>query len=184
MTNKITAIILTFFLCSTLWCQDRGKADIKSELTKVEPAAAELGTFVSNTPMHDLTIYPNVPNMVKHAILLESMPNEKILKVEFYAVLSSEVDYCNKHYLLGDFEMKNLEGYGYPYYIFNTNSQIISTKMGCETNAKKVMNVASGKTETVKYVSLMPIVIYAPKNIDIKYKIWKQDPKELDARSF
>lgn len=134
--------------------------------------------------LHDLSIYPNLPNMVKNVIFMDPMANELLYKVEFYAVKSLEVDNCNKHYLFGDFEVKTLEGYGYPYYVFNTNSQVISTKMGCDNTIKKVKNVASGKTETVRYMSLLPIVVYTPKEIDVKYKIWQQNPKELDARSF
>jgi ecotin len=134
--------------------------------------------------LHDLTIYPNLPNMVKNVIFMDPLANELLCKVEFYAVKSLEVDDCNKHSLFGDFEVKTLEGYGYPYYVFNTNSQVISTKMGCGNTIKKVKNVASGKTETVRYMSLLPIVIYTPIEIDVKYKIWKQDPNELDARRF
>jgi ecotin len=134
--------------------------------------------------LHDLSIYPNLPNMVKNVIFMDPLVNELLYKVEFYAVKSIEVDNCNKHYLFGDFEVKTLEGYGYPYYVFNTNSQVISTKMGCDNTIKKVKNVASGKTETVRYMSLLPIVVYTPIEIDVKYKIWKQDPNELDARRF
>lgn len=162
---------------------NQSKTDIKNELTKVENPS-EAGLAVSNQPIHDLTIYPNLPNLTKNVIMLDALPNEKIYKIEFYAVLSAEVDNCNKHYLLGDFEVKNLEGYGYPYYIFNSNSQIISTKLGCANDEKKLKSVNSGKTEFVKYASLLPIVVYTPKNIDIRYKIWKQDPKELEARRF
>lgn len=134
--------------------------------------------------MHDLTIYPNIENMIKNVIFMDPRVNETQYKIEFYAVKSMEVDNCNKHYLLGDFEVKTLEGYGYPYYVFKSNGQVISTKMACENSMKKIQNVASGKTETVRYMSLLPVVIYTPKEIDIKYKIWNQDPKELDARSF
>jgi serine protease inhibitor ecotin len=48
----------------------------------------------------------------------------------------------------------------------------------------KMKNVPSGKTELVKYISVLPLVVYAPRDIEIKYKIWKQDPRELDAKSF
>ena len=56
--------------------------------------------------------------------------------------------------------------------------------MGCGNDVKKVKNVPSGKTETYRYFSTLPIVVYTPKDIDVKYKIWKQEPKELDAKSF
>lgn len=134
--------------------------------------------------MHDITIYPSIANMTKNVIIIDPMPNESMHKVEFYAVKSAEVDDCNKHYLLGEFEVKTLEGYGYPYYIFKSNSQIISTKMGCENQNKKVREITSGKTELVRYISSIPIVVYTPKEIDVKYKLWKQESKEYEARSY
>jgi ecotin len=56
--------------------------------------------------------------------------------------------------------------------------------MSCVDNITKMKNVPSGKTELVKYISVLPLVVYAPKDIEIKYKIWNQDPRELDAKSF
>jgi ecotin len=155
------------------------KKDLKPEQIELDSTL-----FAPIQTVHDLTIYPNIPNMVKNVINIQPMANESLYRIEFYAVKSTEVDDCNKHYLLGDFEVKNVEGYGYPYYIFNSNQQIISTKMGCGNDVKKIKNVPSGKTETIRYLSLLPIVIYTPQMIDVKYKIWKQDPKELDARSY
>jgi len=155
------------------------KAILKPEEVKIDPAFS-----VPTVSMHDLSIFPNLENLVKHAIFLEQRVDEAIYKVEIFAVKSQEVDNCNNHFLLGDFELKILEGHGFPYYIFQSNTQIISTKMGCGDNIRKIKNVPSGKAELVKYISALPLVVYAPKDIEIKYKIWKQDPKELDAKSF
>ena len=80
--------------------------------------------------------------------------------------------------------MKNLEGYGYSYFIFKSNGQLISTKMGCGNDKKSLKNVVSGKTELVRYMSRLPLVVYTPEDIQIKYKIWQQNPKELDARAY
>ena len=37
-----------------------------------------------------------------------------------------EVD-CNKHWLMGDFETKEIEGMGYDYIVFNSNGDMAST---------------------------------------------------------
>jgi ecotin len=182
MKSKISLLILI----TTLFLNIKAQNDsiISSKPAQPEKIIQDPSLTSQIQAVHDLTVYPNLPNMVKNVIFLDPMPYETLLKVEFYAVKSLEVDECNKHYLFGDFAVKTLEGYGYPYYVFNTNSQVISTKMGCGNDVKKVKNVSSGKTEIVRYMSILPIVIYSPKEIDIKYKIWKQDPKELDARTY
>ncbi len=190
--KNLSIIILISIFFHGLQAQAETQANTKPpkpeqvglEQVKAEQVTSDPGLSVPMKAMHDLTIYPNIPNMVKNVIFLDPMPHETLLKVEFYAAKSMEVDECNKHYLFGDFEVKTLDGYGYPYYIFNSNSQVISTKMGCGNDVKKIKNVPSGKTETIRYLSLLPIVIYTPQMIDVKYKIWKQDPKELDARSY
>lgn len=159
--------------------EDVPKSSIKPEVIKMDPSLS-----APITVMHDLTIFPSIDQLVKHAIFLEPRVDEALYKVEIYAVKSQEVDNCNKHFLLGDFELKTLEVHGFPYYIFKSNTQIISTKMSCGDNIAKMKNVPSGKTELVKYISVLPLVVYAPQDIEIKYKIWKQDPRELDAKPF
>ena len=180
--DKISSLILGSFFFLSIQAQDETQLNTKPP--KPEQVSPNPALSAPLKAMHDLTIYPNIPNMVKNVIFLDPLANESLYKVEFYTVKSIEVDECNKHYLFGDFEVKNLEGYGYPYFIFNSNSQVISTKMGCGNDVKKVKNVPSGKTETYRYFSILPIVVYTPKDIDVKYKIWKQEPKELDAKSF
>ena len=179
---KISSLILGLFFFLSIQAQDETQLNTKPP--KPEQVSSNPALSAPLKAMHDLTIYPNIPNMVKNVIFLDPLANESLYKVEFYTVKSIEVDECNKHYLFGDFEVKNLEGYGYPYFIFNSNSQVISTKMGYGNDVKKVKNVPSGKTETYRYFSILPIVVYTPKDIDVKYKIWKQEPKELDAKSF
>ena len=159
--------------------EDALKSFIKPEVIKMDPTLS-----APITVMHDLTIFPSIDQLVKHAIFLEPRVDETLYKLEIYAVKSQEVDNCNKHFLLGDFELKTLEVHGFPYYIFKSNTQIISTKMSCVDNITKMKNVPSGKTELVKYISVLPLVVYATKDIEIKYKIWNQDPRQLDAKSF
>ncbi len=159
--------------------EDAPKSAVKPELIGIDPSLSAPITI-----MHDLTIFPPIDKLVKHAIFLEPRVDETLYKVEMYAVKSQEVDNCNKYFLLGDFELKTLEVHGFPYYIFKSNAQIISTKISCGDNITKMKNVPSGKTELLKYISVLPLVVYAPRDIEIKYKIWKQDPRELDAKSF
>jgi hypothetical protein len=119
--------------------EDAPQSSVKPELIRIDPSLS-----APITVMHDLTIFPPIDQLVKHAIFLEPRVDETHYKVEIYAVKSQEVDNCNKYFLLGDFELKTLE----------------------------------------VHISVLPLVVYAPRDIEIKYKIWKQDPRELDAKSF
>lgn len=134
--------------------------------------------------VHDITMYPKIAGMIKHAIFLEAQPDEKFYKIELYAVKSASVDDCNKHFLIGEFETKNLEGWGYDYYIFQSNGSIMSTKMACIKSSYSYKDVASSQTQTTRYISAIPLIVYAPQGVNIKYKLWKQEPKEYDAKAY
>jgi len=134
-------------------------------------------------PKIDLTMYPKLENMSKKAIILEPRENESALKIEIYAVKESEVDACNRHRLVGDFEKKNLEGWGYTYYVFNSNGMILSSKMACIDDKKAVKSIESSHNAMMDYSSRWPIVIYCPMGMIIKYRIWNLDGKAFDSQN-
>lgn len=177
MNSKLKTIFLSIVFCYSLSAQQN-----------LEPTSTQSifdnSMAVKSTNAHDITMFPSINGYIKQAIFLENLPLEKNYKVEFYATKKAEVDNCNKHYLLGDFEMKTMDGWGYFYYVFKSNSELISTKMGCMDAAKMITDVPSGKTELIRYTSIMPLIVYAPEGIDIKYRIWKVDPKENKAIAY
>ena len=109
-----------------------------------------------NDPRKELANFPEASTgMVRHVILLDKKTNENLYKVEIIPGKVMKVD-CNKHTLMGKTEEKELEGWGYTYFEFSSQS----------TN--------------VSYNSKLPIVIYAPKGYTIKYRIWEAS-KEKNA---
>lgn len=107
---------------------------------------------------------------VQNVIVLPKKNNEALYKVELYAGLIQEVD-CNHHSLLGAIEEKQLDSYGYTYYNVKTEERILSTRKGCP-DQKKTIQFISTQPVMVRYNSNTPIVIYAPKDVQIRYKIY------------
>jgi ecotin len=114
-------------------------------------------------------------------IQLEPKEDEDAFKVEIYGGITAEID-CNKHQLSGTFTKQNLEGWGYNYFEFNSNGTLISTRMFCPEDSKHREFVLSN-SELLRYNSKLPIVIYVPNGIEVRYKIWERDVKELKAVS-
>lgn len=87
-----------------------------------------------------------------------------------------EVD-CNHHRLGGELESKTLEGWGYDYYVFDKLSGPVSTMMACPDGkkTKKFVTAGLGDDAMLRYNSKLPIVIYTPTNVDVKYRIWRAD---------
>lgn len=130
---------------------------------------------------HDITMYPSIEGLKKQAFFLPREAVEAGLKIELYAAKKTEVDNCNKHILVGNFERKTLEGYGYTYFVFNSNGSIISSKMSCTNSQIQLNFVPSSGRGWTDYNSSQPIVAYAPEGIKLFYKIWRAEHKQTEA---
>lgn len=104
-------------------------------------------------------------------ILPEKTENSKEQKIEVVPGKTAQVD-CNKHFIKGTYDKKEVEGWGYDYLIFKSDGVIGSTRMACPDQEKKEEFV-SGNTYMVDYNSHMPIVVYAPKGLEVRYRIWE-----------
>ncbi|GAB6124027.1 serine protease inhibitor ecotin [Dysgonomonas termitidis] len=113
--------------------------------------------------------------MVRHVIEMKKKSDESLYKVEIIPGKVMSVD-CNHHSLMGKLEEKDLQGWGYTYYEFTSDGQTRSTMMAC--NKPNENKFVSGQTLIVRYNSKLPIVIYAPKGYEVKYRIWKADKEK------
>lgn len=140
---------------------------------------------VQNTATSVITNTENISDILKqmpapeqgYKRMVISLPAEKDAKeegnykVEIIPGKQMKVD-CNKHGLMGELTEKNLEGWGYVYYEFTGSGDVFSTKMGCPDNALH-NEFVSGKTQIVAYNSNMPLVVYIPETLELRYKIWE-----------
>lgn len=113
--------------------------------------------------------------MVRHVIELKKKSDESLYQVEIIPGKVMSVD-CNVHMLMGELFEKDLEGWGYNYYEFKSDGATASTMMGC--NKPNENKFVSGQTLMVRYNSKLPIVIYAPKGFEVKYRIWKAEKEK------
>lgn len=100
--------------------------------------------------------------------------NDQNKKIEFSIGKMMEVDGCNSFGLQGTLEKKDLQGWGYEYYVFKTKGDIISTQMACPDMPKRNLFVSNQGT-TLNYNGRMPVVIYVPEEYDVQFKIYTAD---------
>lgn len=100
-------------------------------------------------------------------------------KIEFFAGKHVETDACNSYFLAGEFEKKDLEGWGYHYYVFKTDGNVGMTKMLCQGEKKNTF--VQAPSVMTEYNGRMPIVIYAPEGYEVKFKIYKAEPETYQA---
>lgn len=108
----------------------------------------------------------------RHVIDLPPQANEADHRVELIAGKTLEVD-CNRHRLGGQWQEKTVEGWGYGYYQLEKVGPALSTLMACPDASRKQAFVAvGGEPMLVRYNSRLPLVIYAPADVQVRYRIW------------
>ena len=119
--------------------------------------------------------FPEVKNgMHRFVIMLphKERAEENDFKVELIAGKIMQTDGVNIVRLGTSFEARILEGWGYTYYKVVGKDVAMSTLMAAPGGSPKVDQFVSGHSLLIKYSSRLPIVVYAPHEHTIKYRIW------------
>ena len=155
----------------------------KFAIALIAAACVSTSAFASETPkaqpLEKVAPYPKADKgMTRQVIQLPVQQDEANYKVELLIGKTLEVD-CNQHRLGGQLESKTLEGWGYDYYVFDKVTSPVSTMMACPDGKKekKFITAGLGDTGLLRYNSKLPIVVYTPDNVDVKYRVWKAEEK-------
>ena len=90
---------------------------------------------------------------------------------------------CNTRSLMATLTAEDLSGWGYTYYELTDVKGPIATMMACpEGTEKEAFVAAQGDNYTVRYNSKLPIVVYAPADIELRYRIWSGSEKLQSAQ--
>lgn len=116
----------------------------------------------------------------RYVIELPELKDESVAKVQIIAGKTTEID-CNTRSFGGSITEETVEGWGYNYYTVSNLTGPASTLMACLDNAVKEGFVAMQDAPLIRYNSKLPVVIYAPEDVTVKYRIWQADVLELDA---
>ncbi|HUH25367.1 MAG TPA: ecotin family protein [Flavobacterium sp.] len=132
----------------------------------------------------DVSIFPKPEKGYKMMVI--EVPHSNLdaqKKIEFFAGKYMETDSCNRHGLSGSFDVKDLQGWGYNYYVLKTDGNVFSTQMKCGDN-KMINQFVSGPSQLISYNGKMPIVIYVPEDIDVHFKIYEANKEEFKAANY
>lgn len=134
-----------------------------------------LGASLSACAAGDDTLAPfpaAKDGFTRHVIELPEQTDEQAYKVELIAGKTLQVD-CNRQSLGGEWQSQTLEGWGYDYYELGAIGPGISTRMACPPDSAHEAFVSlGGEPLLVRYNSKLPLVIYAPSEVQVRYRIW------------
>lgn len=165
MKMKMKAILLSALCVTVSACaQQPKKAEGHPQLESVAPyPAAEKG-------------------QVRQVIWLPQQQNEESYKVELLIGKTLEVD-CNQHLMGAQIEQQTLNGWGYDYYVVKSLTPPASTRMACINGSKHQAFITAniGAHSLQRYNSKLPIVVYTPADVQVKYRLWQADSAVNDA---
>ena len=121
--------------------------------------------------------------MVRHVIALadKARGEEDRFKVELIAGKTILTDGVNSYRLAYSIEPRNLEGWGYTYYEVTGSGETMSTLMAPPEGTPQVERFVTCTPLLVRYNSRLPIVVYAPNGVQVRYRIWQADETFTDA---
>jgi len=134
------------------------------------------------TEKSPLDAFPQAKEGTQRVVIeLPKKGNEEFLKVEITVGKDTQVDKCNHYFMMGNLKKETVKGYGYDFFEFNSNGTIAGTKMMCQ-DTTLVTKFVSARSTMVDYNSKLPLVIYVPNGMKVKYKIWKAPKKWKDVQ--
>lgn len=137
-----------------------------------------LSHLASAAKLEDVAPYPKAEaGFKRHVIQLPKQQQEQDHKVEVLAGKTLSVD-CNAQRLGGNLQQQTLEGWGYPLYRLEQVSGPMSTLMACpDGKNQRAFVPVVGEGFMLRYNSKLPIVIYAPQDVEVRYRIWSAAKK-------
>ena len=137
-------------------------------------------------PAKDLKMYHAAPEGFKRVVIrLPQLPDERDCRLEIMAFRTLMVDGINHHGLGGALAEKTVEGWGYPYWEMTVAKSGMSTLMGGSPEQMALRPVAVAVHGNgffpLRYNSKLPVVVYAPKDVDVRYRVWKAPAKSEAA---
>jgi ecotin len=132
------------------------------------------GTAGAQTDVADaLKAFPAAAaGQTRHVITLPAQTDESALKVELILGKTQTVD-CNRQFFGGRLETRTAEGWGYDYYVLPALGNAASTLMGCPPGSERQAFVTTQEQPLIRYNSRLPVVIYAPSDVEVRYRVWR-----------
>jgi ecotin len=122
---------------------------------------------------------PAEKGMVRHVLELTHRDDESAFRIELIAGKDVQVDEVNKYFFGGKIQEETIEGWGFPKYIVSKLGPMAGTLMAVDPDAPKIKRFVGlgGEPFIIRYNSLLPVVVYAPEGVEIRYRVWQAEPE-------
>jgi ecotin len=129
---------------------------------------------------------PPEEGMVRYVLELPKQEDESTFKVELIAGRTVQVDERNRYFFGGEIRSETIKGWGFPRHIVSRLGPMAGTKIAVDPTAPKVDRFVTlgGEPFLIRYNSRLPVVVYAPEGVEVRYRIWAAEPemKRIEKR--
>src|SRR5271154_2845810 len=123
---------------------------------------------------------PAEEGMTRHVIRLPKQKDEAAFKVELIIGKTVRTDAQNRYFFSGTLETETIPGWGFDRYILRSLGPMAGTLMAVDPGATEVERFISLGGETIlRYNSRLPIVVYVPAGVEVRYRLWRAQPTLL-----
>jgi len=122
--------------------------------------------------------------MVRYVLQLPKQADESAFKVELVVGKMVEVDGVNKYFFAGRIEEEIISGWGFPRYIVSRLGPMGGTLMAVDPDAPKASQFITlgGDQYLIRYNSRLPVVIYVPVGVDVRYRLWRAEARMKEVK--
>jgi ecotin len=145
------------------------------KFTKLSIAAWLLLTATGASATDNLQAFPLADDgMVRYVLQLPAQTDEAAYKVELIVGKIVAVDPDNRYFFNGQIEAQTIPGWGFTRYVVNGLGPMAGTLMAIDPDTPKVERFVTlgGEPHLVPYNSRLPIVVYVPQGVEVRYRMW------------
>jgi ecotin len=122
---------------------------------------------------------PAEEGRIRYVLQLPQQADESAFQVELLAGKTVPVDEGNRYFFGGRIAEETIAGWGFPRYVVSPLGPMAGTRMAVDPSAPKVNRFITlgGEPFLIRYNSRLPVVVYAPAGVEIRYRIWSAAPE-------
>ena len=124
---------------------------------------------------------PAEEGMVRNVIQLPKQDDESAFKLELIVGKTVRIDQENRYFFAGSIKRETIKGWGYSRYIVSEFGPMAGTLMAAGPNSPTVDRFITlgGEPYLIRYNSRLPVVVYVPEGIEVRYRIWSAGDEML-----
>jgi ecotin len=118
---------------------------------------------------------PADQGMTRYVLTVPQETDESALKIELVIGKTVQLDPRNRYFFGGKLETRTAKGWGFNYYVLPKLGQMAGTRMAADPNEPKVDRFITlgGEQPLLRYNSKLPVVVYVPEGVEVRYRIWR-----------